>query len=89
VVPEHEVEHISLAYEARRVEDPDRGMRRTFAISELERAVLFEGCPSAQGPAEFDGGVFVAGARCVDLDVFVDGATEGERIALGFGVTCP
>jgi hypothetical protein len=40
-------------------------------------------------PARFDGGVFVAGARCVDLDVFIDGATEGERITLGFGVMCP
>lgn len=89
VVPEHEVQSISLAYEARRVEDPDRGTRRTLTIAEGERAVLFEGCPAAQGAAEFDGGVFVAGSRCVDLDVFVDGGTQGERITLGFGVTCP
>lgn len=89
VVPEHELDNLSLAYEAPRVEDPDRGTRRTLAIAELERAVLFEGCPPAQGPAEFDGGVFVAAARCVDLDVFVDGATEGTRVTLGFGMACP
>jgi hypothetical protein len=49
VVPEHELDNLSLAYEAPRVEDPDRGSRRTFATAELERAVLFRECPPAQG----------------------------------------
>jgi hypothetical protein len=53
-----------------------------------ERAVIFEACPDYD--TSFDRGLTVAGARCVPLEVYVEGNPTPIRVAIPFGVPeCP
>jgi hypothetical protein len=51
-------------------------------------AVTFRGCEHAG--AVFNGGITVAGARCLTLDVYVDDQREPEEVVASFGAgRCP
>ncbi|MGH8945385.1 MAG: hypothetical protein ACRDVL_04490 [Acidimicrobiia bacterium] len=84
VVPDHEKENASLVYKVR---DPTLPGGEPLRISDGERGVVLEGCPDHE--TQYDGGLLVAGPRCLDLDTYFDGATQGDRITLGFGTQCP
>ena len=74
----------ALVYDERKFRDD--GMYR---ISELDRVVRFEACRDRrfnQGRSQFDGGIVVAGPRCVTLDVHVvspQPASYRRRVAVG------
>lgn len=51
-------------------------------------AVTFRGCeqaPGEQPPAMFNGGINVAGDRCLPLDVYVDDESEPRKVVASFG----
>ena len=70
---------------------------RGYRLADGERAVTFHACRESEPSfvpgsrrmvgrwTEFNGGVIVAGARCVTLDVRVHGRTRGSRTHLSFG----
>lgn len=83
VVPEAEKDNISIGYawQWEREFDPSVVLR---PISDGNRGVVFEACPNRE--THFSGGFYVAGARCADLDVYLEDTQEPTRITLGFGV---
>lgn len=83
VVPEAEKNNISIGYtwQWEREFDPDVVLR---PIADGNRGVVFEACPDRE--THFSGGFYVAGARCVDVDVYLEDVQEPTRLSFGFGV---
>jgi hypothetical protein len=64
--------------------------RNAYRLSEGDVATIFEACEGLSGfrPHEytqFNGGIVVAGARCVPLDVYAEGSDKPLRAVLSFG----
>jgi hypothetical protein len=81
-VPRSERRHVSLIY------DPNAFVG-TYRVRDGEDSVRFQPCPgpgSWEGATQFNGGVIVAGARCVTLLVTPDsGESTPMRSAFGKG----
>ena len=79
-VPEQERRHVSLLY------DPNATVGNRYRVQDGEESVEFEPCPGGASWAaatQFNGGVIVAGGRCVTLTVTQ--ANESRRIRSAFG----
>ena len=97
VVPEDERERLSLLY------DFGPGPKRPLRLSDGTSSVQFHACTASEEWAEgkpypderetqFNGGVFVRGAQCAMLDVWVDGQAGPSPLGLGLGIgdrPCP
>jgi hypothetical protein len=97
VVPAGERERLSLLY------DSGPGPKRPLRLSDGTSSVRFDACGASEEWAEgkpypderetqFNGGVFVRGAQCAMLDVWVDGQAGPSPLGLGLGIgdrPCP
>jgi hypothetical protein len=81
-VGESSADSVSLTYAFRR--EPDRNLV-LYPIAAGEQGVILEGCSGRE--TQFDGGVFVGGPQCVDLDVYFAGSTDRHSVTLGFART--
>ena len=83
-VPERDQSVVSLVYTARA---RDRGGQHAFfKISDGNGVLAFTGCPD--GSSDHQGGVVVAGARCVRFLVYGDTAEQPIVAPIGFGRPC-
>jgi hypothetical protein len=89
VLPESGRRYAALIYNP-----ADWNDRNAYRIEDGESAVTFEGCQKGESPPEggpvnamtqFNGGFVVAGARCVPIEVFVQGQERSIRTTLSFG----
>jgi hypothetical protein len=96
-VPEAERRRLSLLY------DLGRGPRRPLRLSDGTSAARFEPCAKSERWAagkpypdahetQFNGGLYVRGAHCASLDVWVEERSDPLALALALGVgdrPCP
>jgi hypothetical protein len=71
--------------------DPDSPFwnARSLKVRNARYAMTFEGCPSSGAPhTQFNGSFVVAGARCAQLEVAVQGRPEPISVAIPFGAAC-
>jgi hypothetical protein len=89
VLPESERRYAGLLYNPAGWND-----RNTYRVEDAETAVRFEACKKGErapvgGPlnamTQFNGGLVVAGARCVPLEVLVRGQEGTTPVTLSFG----
>lgn len=88
VVPESERQNARLLYDPAVWND-----RNAYRIEDGETAVRFEGCKRGErivgaplnAMTQFNGGVVVAGARCLPLEVLVRGLDGPIPVTLSFG----
>jgi hypothetical protein len=89
VLPKSERRYTALIYNP-----DDWNDRNAYRLEDGESAVTFRACkkgetPSDAGPVnamtQFNGGFVVAGARCVPIEVFVQGQKRSIRRTLSFG----
>ncbi len=89
VVPPHEREHFSLLYDPEASSSGSEEVGQflfapLYKVSDGDTATTFVGC-DRDIDTQFAGAVIVAGARCVDLDFYVDDAAEAQRETVSFG----
>ena len=86
-VPPAERAHASLLYVGKRGYSPAERRLGLAQVADGHGAVRFEPFRKGRGPiSEFPGGLVVAGARCLPLDVWVEGSTTPIRRTVSFGV---
>ena len=86
VIPPSARKHVALLYDPAAFSD-----QPNLRLSDGESAVTFMACPKGQapvgpphGPTQFNGGLIVAGPRCVPVDVAV-GEASPRRVVISFG----
>lgn len=70
-VPRSEHSYVGLIYDPSKFRDDG-----AYRVRDLDPAVRFEACKNARfnhGYSQFDGGIVVAGRRCVTLDFYIRG----------------
>ena len=90
VLPSEESGRSSLLWKLREpIESYVRSLEGpTYPLWAGGRAVVFEACGNR--PTQYDGGLIVAGAHCVPLDVYTQDESTPERVWIPFGVnSCP
>ena len=60
------------------------------SVAEGHAAVTFRACPASEDPpyTQFNGGFVVAGARCAQVNVTVEGRSEPFVLRIPFGASC-
>lgn len=81
VVPEADREHVALNY------NPQTRYTVGAPLETAQQSVRFAAC-GAETPRQYNGGIIVAGARCVTLDVWIDGKDTPRKALLPFGTSC-
>jgi hypothetical protein len=84
-VPGRDARFVTLVY-TRRARDHG-GEHSFFRVQDGNSVLAFEGCPA--GASDYQGGVVVAGPRCVPFLVYVDAARQPLIAPVGFGRPCP
>ena len=61
-----------------------------MSVAEEHAAVTFHACPASEELpyTQFNGGFMVAGARCVEVEITIEGRSEPLVLPIPFGAPC-